>query len=850
MKKSSLLFATILMSNLVFWGFNSNAQICFSSATTLAAGTTPFAVTSADFNGDNKKDMATGNGGSNDVSILIGDGLGGFSAPTNISNVGGSNPNSIVSADFNGDTKMDLATANRNSNNVSVFIGNGAGSFSAPAIFSTGTDPRYIASADFNGDSKMDLVTANRTANNVSVLLGDGAGNFSAPVNFSTGNMPEAVFVADFNGDSKMDIVTANNGPNNVSVLLGDGAGSFSAPTNFAAGTQPTSVISADFNGDSKMDLAVANNGSNNISVLLGNGLGSFSAATNYVAFGAFVSVVNADVNGDSKMDLIALDYNGSPNLKILVGDGTGAFTLFPLVFSTGNYSRSLITADFNGDSKMDLAASNGGGNTVSVLLNLPVPTVTASASPATSICPGTSLTLTGGGTATSYVWSGGVTDGVGFVPTSSTSYVVTGTGGNGCKNTTAIAITVYTPPTVTANAGPAATICPGTSLTLTGGGTASAYAWSGGVTNGIGFVPTSAATYTVTGTDVHSCTNTNTISIAFNPLPVQPAPFTASTATVCAGQSGVAYIVTNDPSVSYLWSYSGTGATINGSTNSVTVNFSSTATSGTLSVTALNSCDTSAAQAIAVTVNAAPNANIGPDSLWVCDGDMLTFSLSSTTGISTYSILTSFQTANNNPLSFTYNSSSPPALVQSNVIGTNGCAATDVIHLIDNTIGNFFQGLATANDPAYTFNAGVMPAMVDSWSWDLGDGATQTGGMAAPHTYTANGTYTVCLIGMDECDTASDCITVTVNNAAGIGEYLLGQSISIYPNPSAGIFFVKSEIGISGIEIENIIGEKIYSASVKTKNTTINLSQKPKGIYFIRVNTDKGIATKKLIIQ
>jgi hypothetical protein len=111
-----------------------------------------------------------------------------------------------------------------------------------------------------------------------------------------------------------------------------------------------------------------------------------------------------------------------------------------------------------------------------------------------------------------------------------------------------------------------------------------------------------SSATTLVTG-----AANTWFHGITFSPtcpLPSQPGAFTASSSSVNLGQSGVAYTVPNDPTVTYTWNYSGTGATIVGSGNSITVNFSSTATNGTLSVKANNSCGISAATSLAVSIN------------------------------------------------------------------------------------------------------------------------------------------------------------------------------------------------------------------------------------------------------
>ncbi len=198
----------------------------------------------------------------------------------------GASPYSVAVGDFNGDGNPDLAVANVNSNNVTVLLGNGSGGFTpAPGNpFAAGTLPRSVVVGDFNGDGIQDLATANRTSNNVTVLLGNGSGGFTAAPGspFATGNVPDSVVVGDFNGDGIQDLATANFGSGNVTVLLGNGAGGFTAAAGspFAAGTNPQSVVVGDFNGDGIQDLAVANSNSNNVTVLLGNGSGGFTAAT------------------------------------------------------------------------------------------------------------------------------------------------------------------------------------------------------------------------------------------------------------------------------------------------------------------------------------------------------------------------------------------------------------------------------------------------------------------------------------------------------------------------------------------------------------------------------------------
>src|ERR1035437_1766627 len=116
MKKTLLILASAFC-------LNANAQtLCFNPATNspFAVGTNPYSVTSADFNGDGKKDLATANGASNNISVLLGTGTGSFGTATNFV---GTYPMSVVSADFNGDGKLDLATVNANSvGTVSILL--------------------------------------------------------------------------------------------------------------------------------------------------------------------------------------------------------------------------------------------------------------------------------------------------------------------------------------------------------------------------------------------------------------------------------------------------------------------------------------------------------------------------------------------------------------------------------------------------------------------------------------------------------------------------------------------------------------------------------------------------------
>jgi hypothetical protein len=266
--------------------------------------------------------------------------------------------------------------ANASSNNVSVLLGTGSGTFAAKVDYATGTNPYSVSVGDFNGDGKLDLVAANVGSNNVSVLLGTGTGTFAAKVDYATGTNPFSVSVGDFNGDGKLDLVAANYGNNNVSVLLGTGSGTFAASVNYATGTNPYSVSVGDFNGDGKLDLVAANVGSNNVSVLLGTGTGTFAAKVDYATSTTSpFSVSVGDFNGDGKLDLAVANYANS-NVSVLLGTGSGTFAA-KVDYATGTNPTSVSVGDFNGDGKLDLAVANVNSNTVSMLLNNAVPSAT-----------------------------------------------------------------------------------------------------------------------------------------------------------------------------------------------------------------------------------------------------------------------------------------------------------------------------------------------------------------------------------------------------------------------------------------------------------------------------------------
>ncbi len=347
-----------------------------------ASGSDPRSVAIGDLNADGKPDLTTANFGSNNVTVLLGNGSGGFTPAPGSPLASGSNPRSVAIGDLNADGKPDLTTANFGSNNVTVLLGNGSGGFTpAPGSpFASGSNPRSVAIGDLNADGKPDLTTANESSANVTVLLGDGSGGFTpAPGSpFASGAVPGSVAIGDLNADGKPDLTTANTFANKVAVLLGDGSGGFTpAPGSpFATGDGPTSVAIGDLNGDGKPDLTTSNRSSDDVTVLLGDGSGGFTPAPGspFATGDSPFTVAVGDLNTDGKPDLATSNLL-SDDVTVLLGDGSGGFTAATgSPFPTGGSPFTVAVGDLNADRKPDLATSNSSSNNLGVLLNASTP--------------------------------------------------------------------------------------------------------------------------------------------------------------------------------------------------------------------------------------------------------------------------------------------------------------------------------------------------------------------------------------------------------------------------------------------------------------------------------------------
>jgi hypothetical protein len=326
----------------------------------------PWLVTSGDFDGDQRIDVAYASRVAGKVYLQRGDGTGGLGAPTAVATI--NDPHHIISGDVNGDGQADLVVSAHaygpGPGLLVVLYGTGAGTFTAVPVDEFGR-PIFAALGDLNGDGRVDIVTANARWPWLSVFLASPTGGFLYEREVrQVDHHPLAVILADFNGDTRLDAAVGFSYLG-VHVLLGDGTGSFGEPLELDTGDSPApSLAAGDLDGDGDVDLAAGDDASHRVNVFLGDGQGNFGGVAQF-AGGGDVSLTIVDVSGDGRPDLVSAGSEQS-TLSILVGTGAGMFESRSVSVSD-NWMSSLTVADLNADGRPDVI---GAGPRTTVMLN------------------------------------------------------------------------------------------------------------------------------------------------------------------------------------------------------------------------------------------------------------------------------------------------------------------------------------------------------------------------------------------------------------------------------------------------------------------------------------------------
>ena len=319
-----------------------------------------------------------------------------FSAPVNYTLQSGSNATGIALGDLNGDGKKDVVTSGpgaQSTGTVDVVLNNGNGTLGQQRSYPIGGNPggssntqtsSGLVTSDFNGDGKLDVAAAfshalpsGATAGGISVLLGNGDGTLRSAVNYSLGNFgPLCLVAGDFNGDGKLDLAagvgTNFSPPGRLAILFRNGDGTFQSPTMIQVGSPagtPIALASGDLNGDGKLDLVATVSDTNlnpSIVVLLGNGDRAFRQLAPITAPASGLALALADLNGDKIPDLVVADCCGLSESIYMLGNGDGTFQS-PHYFGSGSSLESIAVADWNGDGTAGLAIAQAVGTVMAM---------------------------------------------------------------------------------------------------------------------------------------------------------------------------------------------------------------------------------------------------------------------------------------------------------------------------------------------------------------------------------------------------------------------------------------------------------------------------------------------------
>lgn len=348
-------------------------SVYFATHVDFPVGSSPLAIVTADFNKDTNPDVAVVNNESDNVTVLLGNGTGGFTATGPFDVSGG--PAALAAGDFNNDTTLDLVVTADIDNVVNVLTGNGNGTFTAGAEVEVGRSPDGIAVGNFNNDANLDFATTNyfEEPGTVSVVLGNGNGTFQEPQTVEVDLGPLGIAVGRLNADGNDDMVVGLYDLGVVYVLLGNGDGTFQQAGIHQVGLEPTGVLIRDLNDDQIADVAVANEDSNSVGVLLGTGGGAFADMVEYPVGMQPQGVAAGDFNGDDILDLVTADLFGTTTIdnsvSVLIGMGDGVFGPAQS-FNVNRSPFGVEAANFGGNELPDLVSVNLDSNDVSLLTN------------------------------------------------------------------------------------------------------------------------------------------------------------------------------------------------------------------------------------------------------------------------------------------------------------------------------------------------------------------------------------------------------------------------------------------------------------------------------------------------
>ncbi|CAF1308453.1 unnamed protein product [Adineta steineri] len=333
-------------------------------------------ISVGDLNNDKKMDIVTANRDCDSISVFLGLGDGKFANMTTYSPGIGSIPNGIALGDVNNDNRLDIISANYGYYTISIYLGNGDGLFSSmenDSIDLVYYSPSAIGIEDINNDTYLDLIVAIDDGY-IFIYLGNGNNTFVYLTNYSGDGSAYSIALADFNNDAHLDIVVTSTDASDIWILLAYGNGTFQDPTTYSTGfdSQPYYSAAGDFNNDNNSDIVTSNLITNEIVIFHGDGTGKFSPPRIYsTGSGTNPYGITTVSIGDDKQVHIIVAFWGTGDIGVLTEYDAADFVNVT-AYSTGSVLQPFAVAigDFNHDNRSDIVVANSGTDNLSIILN------------------------------------------------------------------------------------------------------------------------------------------------------------------------------------------------------------------------------------------------------------------------------------------------------------------------------------------------------------------------------------------------------------------------------------------------------------------------------------------------
>jgi hypothetical protein len=341
-----------------------NGDGTFGAASFTAVGNSPRNMKAGLVNGDAFTDLVVGNIGTNDLSILLGDGAGGF---VTLTHNFGTAAAEIALGLFDGDGVTDVIVGSGFNGTTEVLGGLGDGTFVDIGGFDTGGVAWDFQVGDLDGDGLEDLMQVTNSIDEMRVMLSNGDGTFDGPFGYVAGVGINTLVTDDFDADGDLDVVAGNVNTNDLSIYPGLGDGTFDVAPRFETGSGAKTAALGDLDGDGDLDMLVGHGTFQIVQLLLGDGAGGFGAHANVEAFFTSELLELGFVNGDAHLDVVSFKPN-SDRVMVYLGAGDGTFGA-GVEIHAGSFIAGMTLGNFDAGNTLDVLVTNRSGSTFTVLL-------------------------------------------------------------------------------------------------------------------------------------------------------------------------------------------------------------------------------------------------------------------------------------------------------------------------------------------------------------------------------------------------------------------------------------------------------------------------------------------------